>query len=452
MQIGEERQLGKLAMVVAVIDLRRHGLLPASSRKQPVPRPPKQRPGSNGSRNSRPRLRKPDSLAQQPHRLVGVRKNEVERNGVRSLIRQVDGSRVLLEEARAERRVAQTTASGLNLSPGEINPDRGAFGKCVGSSGDEMAGAAAKIDEGGVAAKIEPFDDQGARSGKEGDRLFGAKARDAVEAALDLSIIHVRLRLGAGSGCGRLPRMSELASRLRDGSGRPLAIAHRTAMGHAPENSLSGIRKALELGADGVEIDVQLAADGVPVLMHDASVSRTASANGYVAELTSEALHQIEIGPSDYVPMLSEALDLTAGQGLLVIELKVSASADPKALAEAVLAEVDRADAMPWVWLWSFDQRACETLREQGPADARIARLCLNPTEQVWRETTEARLDGLSIMQGFVTSEVAAACRAHGLGCFAWTVNEAERARELAEMGLTGIVGDYPERILAEVL
>ena len=238
----------------------------------------------------------------------------------------------------------------------------------------------------------------------------------------------------------------------RDGSGRTLAIAHRTAMGHAAENSLGGIRKALELGADGVEIDVQLAADGVPVLMHDASVSRTASANGYVAELTSEALHQIEIGPSDYVPMLSEALDLTAGQGLLVIELKVSASADPKALAEAVLAEVDRADAMPRVWLWSFDQSACEALREQGPADARIARLCLNPTEQVWQEATEARLDGLSIMQGFVTSEVAAACRAHGLGCFAWTVNEAERARELAEMGLTGIVGDYPERILAEVL
>ena len=223
-------------------------------------------------------------------------------------------------------------------------------------------------------------------------------------------------------------------------------------MGHAPENSLSGIRKALELGADGVEIDVQLAVDGVPVLMHDASVSRTTSGEGYVAELSSEALHQMEIGPDDYVPTLSEALDLVAGRALLVIELKVSAGADVEALVRAVLAEVERFEAVGWTWLWSFDGGACARLRELGPADARIARLCLNPTEAVWRETTEARLDGLSIMQGFVTEEVAAACRAHGLGCFAWTVNEAERARELAGMGLTGIAGDFPERILAEVI
>lgn len=223
-------------------------------------------------------------------------------------------------------------------------------------------------------------------------------------------------------------------------------------MGHAPENSLSGIRKGLELGADGVEIDVQLAADGVPVLMHDASVSRTASGEGYVAELDSEALHQMEIGPGDYVPILSEALDLVGGRGLLVIELKVSAGADARALAEAVLGEVKRFDAVAWTWLWSFDREACEVLRELGPGDARIARLCMNPTEAIRRETTEARLDGLSIMHGFVTAEVAAACRAHGLGCFAWTVNEAGRVRELAEMGVTGIAGDFPERILAEVV
>ena len=246
--------------------------------------------------------------------------------------------------------------------------------------------------------------------------------------------------------------MARRMDRSGRGGGRPLAIAHRTAMGHAAENSLSGIGKALELGADGVEIDVQLAADGVPVLMHDASVSRVSSASGYVAELTSGELHQIEIGGGDYVPMLSEALDLVGGKMLLVIELKVSAGADAGALAEAVLREVERVDAVAWTWLWSFDRGACEALRERGPGDARIARLCMRPTAEVWRETTEAGLDGLSVAQGFVTEEVAEACRGHGLGCFAWTVNEAGRARELAEMGLTGIVGDYPERILSEVL
>lgn len=259
--------------------------------------------------------------------------------------------------------------------------------------------------------------------------------------------------MGCGRrGWGRLPVMSRRRDGSGRGAGRALAIAHRAAMGHAPENSLSGIRKARELGADGVEIDVQLAADGVPVLMHDASVSRVSSGSGYVGEMTSGELHQIGIGDGDYVPMLSEALDLVDGRMLLVIELKVSAGADVGALAEAVLGEVARVDAVPWTWLWSFDREACEALRERGPGDARIARLCMRPTGEIWRETTEAGLDGLSVAQGFVTEEVAGACRGHGLGCFAWTVNEGERARELAGMGLTGIVGDYPERILGEVL
>ena len=55
----------------------------------------------------------------------------------------------------------------------------------------------------------------------------------------------------------------------------PLVIAHRTTMGHAPENTLLGIRQALEMGCDGVEIDVQLSADGIPVLIHDDELDRT---------------------------------------------------------------------------------------------------------------------------------------------------------------------------------
>ena len=53
-------------------------------------------------------------------------------------------------------------------------------------------------------------------------------------------------------------------------------IAHRTCPRHAPENSLQGIRRAAELGADGVEIDVQRTLDGVPILMHDKTLWRTA--------------------------------------------------------------------------------------------------------------------------------------------------------------------------------
>ncbi|MCI0815025.1 MAG: glycerophosphodiester phosphodiesterase, partial [Chloroflexi bacterium] len=50
---------------------------------------------------------------------------------------------------------------------------------------------------------------------------------------------------------------------------RPLVISHAACGGHAPENTLQGVRAAIELGAEAIEIDVQASSDGVPVLMHD---------------------------------------------------------------------------------------------------------------------------------------------------------------------------------------
>ena len=54
-----------------------------------------------------------------------------------------------------------------------------------------------------------------------------------------------------------------------------LVTAHAACMGHAPENTLAGMRKAIELAADAVEVDVRCTADGVPVLLHDETVDRT---------------------------------------------------------------------------------------------------------------------------------------------------------------------------------
>ena len=61
---------------------------------------------------------------------------------------------------------------------------------------------------------------------------------------------------------------------------RPLVISHAACGGHAPENTLAGIRKALGFGVDAIEIDVQASADGVPVLMHDLTVDRTTNGSG----------------------------------------------------------------------------------------------------------------------------------------------------------------------------
>ncbi|MDE2891358.1 MAG: glycerophosphodiester phosphodiesterase family protein [Chloroflexota bacterium] len=227
----------------------------------------------------------------------------------------------------------------------------------------------------------------------------------------------------------------------------PLVIAHRTTMGHAPENTLAGIRRALDMGCDGVEIDVRLCADGVPVLIHDDQLDRTTNAIGRIADMTLAELQDVDAGNGERIPTLREALELVRGRMLLIVELKVTPGDDVAALSDAVLAEIERADPLPWSWLWSFDSETVIELANRARPGRRIAHLCLSPTPDIWRIAAEHRLDGISMHGSGLTAENVAACQAHDMATFVWTVNEPADIQQCIELGATGIVSDYPERI-----
>ena len=229
----------------------------------------------------------------------------------------------------------------------------------------------------------------------------------------------------------------------------PLVIAHRTAMGHAPENTLLGIRRALQMGCAGVEVDVRLCADGVPVLIHDERLERTANASGPIAETTLRELEEIDVGEGERIPTLRETIELVDGEMLLVLELKVSAGDDSASLCDAVLAEINRADALPWVWLWSFDSDTVIELAMRAPQGRRIAHLCLAPTPDIWQIAAQHRLDGIAMHSMGLSEANVSACRAHEMASFVWTVNEPSEIKRCVKLGATGIVGDYPERIQA---
>ncbi len=232
---------------------------------------------------------------------------------------------------------------------------------------------------------------------------------------------------------------------------RPLAIAHRTTMGHAPENTLLGIRTALDMGCDGVEIDVRLCADGVPVLIHDDDLGRTTDAHGRVADMSLDSLSEVDAGQGEPVPTLRDALALVDGRMLFVVELKVTPGDDVGALCDAVLNDIAAAEAIPWTWLWSFDSETVIELARRAPHGRRIAHLCLAPTPDIWRIAAEHRLDGISMHGSGLSEQHVAGCRAHGLAAFVWTVNERADIERCVKLGATGIVGDYPERIQAAI-
>jgi glycerophosphoryl diester phosphodiesterase len=75
-----------------------------------------------------------------------------------------------------------------------------------------------------------------------------------------------------------------------------LAIAHRGASAYAPENTRAAFRRAIEMGADMIETDLQLTRDGAIVLVHDERIDRTTNGSGFVADHTLAALVSLDAG------------------------------------------------------------------------------------------------------------------------------------------------------------
>lgn len=114
----------------------------------------------------------------------------------------------------------------------------------------------------------------------------------------------------------------------------PVRVTHRGVAGSAPENTLIGIKKALDGGARFIEVDLRRSADGALVLMHDATVNRTTNGSGAIDELTLEQLGRLDAGShfssefaGEGVPTLDATLELISpSDAVLVIEVKSPAS------------------------------------------------------------------------------------------------------------------------------
>lgn len=224
-----------------------------------------------------------------------------------------------------------------------------------------------------------------------------------------------------------------------------LVISHAACAGHAPENTLAGIRAALAIGVDAIEIDVQASADGVPVLMHDLSVDRTTNGSGDLGSLNLAELRALDAGGQP-VPTFAEALELTRGRALLVAEIK-------RPGCEAALAAIVReADALADVMVWSFLPPALEAVRAAEP---RLPGGLLIAQQSVanWPAMRELALRiGLQAVSAYhqtLDETIVASARRSGLAVYAWTADAGSDIERLRTLGVDGIVSNRPERVLA---
>ena len=233
----------------------------------------------------------------------------------------------------------------------------------------------------------------------------------------------------------------------------PPVIGHRGAAAHAPENTLPGFDKAKALGCEWVEVDVRLAADGVGVLVHDQTLDRTTDGTGHVGAMSWPAMQSLDAGSwfdgafaGTRIPNLEMALIAAKRLGLrLNLELKgntVGPGRDPAAVLRAVMAAVRSIGTEPM--LSSFDVALVRAARDHAPNLPR-ALLCPVPDEDLlWMA---AALDCVAVgcSHKKLTADHVRTIRARDFLPLAFTVNEAERARELLGWGVAAVFSDRPE-------
>ena len=244
--------------------------------------------------------------------------------------------------------------------------------------------------------------------------------------------------------------------------GRPFVLGHRGASHAAPQNTLAAFRKAAEVGADGIELDVHLSRDGVPVVIHNNSVDATTDGTGLVRELTlaqlkaldasahfdapdSAAPHSDAAFAGERIPTLEEVLAEVGAKVLVNIELK---SGQTVALVSAVVDLVRRMEMTDRVWFSSFKPYALYRARALAPEiPCGLLYGPLNLGTLLLRPFTPH--EALHPYKDMLTERFVRRVHRRGLRVFTWTLDDPVVARKFAAWDVDGIITNEPAEILA---
>lgn len=227
---------------------------------------------------------------------------------------------------------------------------------------------------------------------------------------------------------------------------------HRGASGYAPENTLEAFRLAAEMGADGVELDVQLTKDGEIVVIHDEWIDRVSDGSGLVVNYTLEELKQFnfnkmhpEYADCCKIPTLREVLEELQDTGLMVnIELKTGVNFY-EGIEEKVVALVKEMGYENRVLYSSFNHKSVLKVREYNSG----ARLAFLHSHEISMAAEYAKLNQVHALNPSVTctlyEDEIRECQKQNIDINVWTVNSEADMRRLIGMGVSAIITNYPD-------
>ncbi len=218
-----------------------------------------------------------------------------------------------------------------------------------------------------------------------------------------------------------------------------LIIGHKGASKSEPENTLRSFRKAIELQADYIELDVQVSKDGEIVVIHDYEISKLTGHSGNVKEMTLDELKQLNIGEGEKIPTLQEVIMLAQGEIGLQIEIKV------EKIGKKIIEMLRDASLIESTIISSFIHHELVKIKKLEPEiklGALISERISEPRDltNATKRVIKKKLFAIHPYFAGVNRELIEFAHNNNLKVNVWTLNDKPDMERLIKLGVDGII------------
>lgn len=234
-------------------------------------------------------------------------------------------------------------------------------------------------------------------------------------------------------------------------------FAHRGFSGKYPENTMLAFKKAVEIGVDGIELDVHLTKDNEIVIIHDEDIKRTCNGEGLVKDMTLEELKSFDASASfkgvygkNEIPTLREYFELVKCTDVITnIELKTGVFEYP-GIEKMVIDLIREYSLESKIIFSSFNHFSVKRCEEIAP-EIKRGFLTGDWLVDFGKYTAERNVQCCHPWHVTLSQAVVDEIHAAGREINTWTVNEYEDIERLSAMGVDSLIGNFPDRMIEKL-